>query len=60
MPEKECVTCKQRPALKGLRFCSSCKREVEKQMDESNYLTPTIFPKTRKQRSARHAEERAR
>jgi len=55
---KYCQKCEKYFVQKGFRLCSVCKVQTEKAMEESNYLTKTMFPKIHRSRSAREGSER--
>lgn len=38
--DKVCSRCNEQRCEKGFRFCFRCKSIVEREMNQSNYLTP--------------------
>jgi hypothetical protein len=55
---KYCRKCDKYPVQKGFRYCCVCKVQVEKAMEDEDFLQHTIFPKTHRSRSAREGSER--
>jgi hypothetical protein len=55
---KYCEKCDKYPVQKGFRFCCVCKVQVQKEMEQNNYLTKTMFPKIHRSRAAREGSER--
>ena len=58
MAEKWCERCDKHQVQKGFRFCCVCKVQVEKEMEQDDFLQKTMFTKIHRSRISREGTER--
>jgi len=56
--DKWCERCDKHRVQKGFRYCRVCKVQVEKEMEQDDFLQKTEFPKIHRSRGSREGSER--